>query len=377
MKTVKKSGRKYYCELCGKTFHSTPAALECMTTPICRGMNFPPAVVESIWRFRGCTIVLAETAAEALERSIKRYIVECGEKGLYADKKVLKGNEIVARVRKWTARITKSIKATTPIGMGKASRIHNGFVDHIFTHCWDKRSPIKPHHAAKLVEMLINDAIALSEENRSDVFWFETTYPGSTIFSAPHPEWVFNEAISAPLASYVSEMKSLGLLPKHVDEGIISWAESGSGVKIDSRKILSQMLDCVWSDEIRSWNFLKAAIVAIQKFVESVDRSAITSDEMAMDAYISVFDYIFPQEKKSGGNEVSMRLYLINQRHWIVAGNKEEARSVLMRKTGIVAMEIKGMSLDKFYYIPPSDERVRGSEIVSWHKVPAYVAMEK
>jgi hypothetical protein len=163
---------KFYCEFCGKRFHSAMAATECSATPACRGLGFPPKAIESQWKVRGCAVILSRTAAELLQKS------PAGK----TRKEVHKMGESIL---KWAGRVEEAICANTPITLGKRTRVHNGLVDFVWQNVWIKKAPLPNLHALELAHLYANDAKAFVSDRIEDgldqSFWFEETTPRASV----------------------------------------------------------------------------------------------------------------------------------------------------------------------------------------------------
>lgn len=336
---------KYYCEFCGTRFHTSPAALRCSKLLICRSMNFIPKEIESEWKVRGCALVLSEVVADSLEKNIARL----SELRANYDPRVAKrGHELLARLRMWNLRVNSSIKAVTPIGMGKASRIHNNLVDFIFKRAWNPKKPIPILHATEIANRFAFDACEWVRENASDRFWFEEKYP----------DFVMNETVSMPLASHISKMKDRGHISKELDSQIIAWATTREGVKIEGKGTLKLMLSAAWQDELRSWNFIQATTGSIQKWlVKSFDEQSLAYEYDDDSVYAELLEYIWNdgEEKRIQQEKIdkicnNMKLYLVNNRIYIAAQNKQEAKALLLKELSIVASSISSMYLEKDIY---------------------------
>ena len=348
---------KYYCEFCGMRFHTSPAALRCSNKKICRSMNFVPVSIESEWKVRGCALVLSEVVADSLEKNL----VVLSEQ-LKANQSIIKqGQILLSRLRMWNHRINASIKAVTPIGMGKASRVHNALVDFIFQKAWDPKQAIPIMHAAEVALRFAMDAGVWVQENASDKFWFEDT----------NPDFLLHETVSMPLASYISEMRDRRAISKELDEQIIAWAHHGNGVKIKGHGTLKLMLFAAWQDEARSWQFVQAALNAIMKWLNSsFSQETLRYDYNDDDVYSILLEYIWNdgaaqiakvvQQKKVTEN---MRLYFINNRIYVAATNKQEAKDALLKELGIVAGSISAINLEKKILIDNS--RMFAREVIS------------
>lgn len=62
--------------------------------------------------------------------------------------------------------------------------------------------------------------------------------------------------------------------------------------------------------------------------------------DRVMSCYERLYQWIFPEQRKP-----ELRLYLAGERLWIAAPTKAEAREVLRRETGLVALPMKGIAL--------------------------------
>jgi hypothetical protein len=120
--------------------------------------------------------------------------------------------------------------------------------------------------------------------------------------------------------------------------------------------LLGDMLDACWRDELRSWNFLEGAIETAIKDIErhgteaSLDLKKYSVD----DAYDMLMEYIWDQHssadveaKKKEQVLASLKCWLVDDRHWVLAESRRLAREVLVKETGLVGKTVVGVDVNK------------------------------
>lgn len=327
--------KKYYCEFCGKKFHSAVSAVECTASPACRAFGFPPAEVASSCKIRGCAIVLARTAAELMQKS---------PAGKTRPEVFDMGSQII----KWAHRVEDALSANTPISLGKRTRIHNGLVDFVWKRIWKRREPLPNIHALDLAMRYALDAKEFVkdkiEAGQHRTFWFEDT----------SREWMLYQAINMPLAIYITKMKERRAISKTLDLAIVQWSngeKAAVGESVNTSELVKEMLEHCWVDELRSWNYLigsmKTAIKWIEKngTVSSLDLSKHDTDEK----YAELLEYIW-DDKPAEKCATKRKLWIVNDRFWVVAENRAQARALLTKETGHIASSVQGVANGKKLY---------------------------
>lgn len=348
--------RRFYCEFCGKKFHNAVAAIECASGPACRAFGFPPAEVASSCKIRGCAIILARTAAELMQKSP-------------AGKTRPEVFDMGSRIIKWAYRVEDALAANTPISLGKRTRIHNGLVDFVWTRIWKKGEPLPNIHALDLAmryaldaKELVKDRIDGGQHGR---FWFEDT----------NPEWMLYSAINMPLAVYITEMKKRGAISKRLDNAIVDWSERKQLVDkeaVPTSTLLKEMLEHCWQDELRSWNYLIGAMKTAIKWIEkngtvsSLDLSNHNTDEK----YTDLLEYIW-DDKPTIQKKPVYKLWIVNDRFWVIAESRAEAKRLLTRDTGHIASNVQGISIGKKLYGANGEEETV-EQILSLAKTPGF-----
>ena len=325
--------QKYYCEFCGKRFHSAMAAIECARTPACRGFGFPPEHVVGSWKVRGCAIILATTAAELIHKSP-------------AGKTNPKVRELGDNILKWAKRVEEALCANTPLSLGKRTRLHNGLVDFVWSKVWTRGDALPNLHAIDLAAKYAFDAKEYVQETIESTltphFWFEHN----------HPEWLLYDCISVPLAVYITKMKGRNMVDKDLDLAIQAWGKRSELTgEYRTPAMLSLMLKHCWRDELRSWNFLLGALDTARKWIlkngtpASLDLSRHDTDK----AYETLLTYIW-DDPESAKPSVRLKLWLVNNRFWVAAKTRARAKEILTRDSGHVPREVRGIDKSKKLY---------------------------
>ena len=352
---------KYYCEFCGSRFHSPVAAIECTKGPACRAFGFPPKEVESSFKVRGCAIILARTAAELLQKSP-------------AGKARPEVYDMGTRIINWARRTEEALCANTPIALGKRTRIHNGLVDFVWAKVWKRGAPLPNIHALDLAQRYANDAKIYIEDRieagTDSQFWFE----------AEHPEYLLFDAISMPLAVYITKMKERRMIDKELDEAIVGWSARDQLMtgKLPTQKLLACMLKHCWKDELRNWNYLIGVLGTAIKWIErngteaSLDLTGYDTDEKYGTLLAYIWDDPIKEEKKP-----DLKLWLVNDRFWIVAESRRQAKDVLTLESGHVARDVRGIAPDKKLYDEKGRPAETAREILVKTKAPGLYGVEK
>lgn len=354
---------KYFCEFCGQKFHNHLAASECSRTPVCRGMGFPPKEVESAWKVRGCAIILATTAADMVLKSP-------------AGQSIKKLQTLAGNIKKWSRRAEEALCANTPLSLGKRARLHNGLVDFVWNDIWPKGAAIPNIHVLDLAQRYALDASIYIKDRIEDgldkKFWFEDK----------HAEWLFYPAINMPLATYITCMKNRRVVTKELDSAIIKWEESKKLEFVEEdeenggpARFLELMLEHCWRDELRSWNFLIGALGTTIKHIE--EHGSIKSLDLTnfdtYEVYIKLLDYIWDDKKEPTATS-KLKLWLVNDRFWVAAENKAQAKEVLVRDTGHVPRDVKGVDLNKKLHALDGTSETAG-EMLSRYKEPQFIGV--
>ena len=87
--------------------------------------------------------------------------------------------------------------------------------------------------------------------------------------------------------------------------------------------------------------------------------------DRVMECYERLYQWTFPEPRKP-----ELRLYLAGERLWIAAPTKAEAREVLRRETGLVALPMKGIALGENL----DDGRTAADLLATAQGVPGIVA---
>jgi len=328
---------RYFCEFCGQRFHSAVAAIECARTTACRGFGFPPPAIVGTWKVRGCAIILATTAADMIRKSP-------------AGKTQPEVRKMADDISKWARRAEEALCANTPLSLGKRTRVHNGLVDFVWDRVWRRSDAIPNLHALDLALRYAEDAKEFVRERIEKElhrkFWFQDE----------HPEWLLYDVINVPLAVYITQMKVRNQVSKKLSEAIAYW---GNPLRTGQApaEILETMLRHCWQDEFRSWNFmigaLKKAITTIEAkgTPVSLDLSAFDADEK----YGVLLAYIWDDPVEEDPRP-DLKLWLINERFWVAAVTRQEAKDVLTRDSGHIPKTIRGIIGDKKLFGPNGEE---------------------
>jgi hypothetical protein len=337
------------------------AAIECARTEACRAFGFPPKEVSSAFKVRGCAIVLARTAAELLQKSpaarTRREVYDMG-----------------SNIIRWARRAEEALCANTPIALGKRTRLHNGLVDFVWQNVWKRGDPLPNIHALDLAQRYAFDAKAYVEDRiesgQDDTFWFE----------ADHSEYLLFDAVSVPLAIYITKMKERHMVEKELDQAILSWNARKQLIdgKLPEPKFLGLMLKHCWRDELRNWNYLIGALGTAIKWIEkngteaSLDLSNHDTDEK----YAILLEYIWDDPVKTEPKK-KLKFWLINNRFWVVAEKRSEAKRILTLETGHIAKDIKGVPMNKKLYDEKGEVEETVEQILSKMNEPCFYGVEK
>lgn len=349
---------KYFCEFCGQRFHSPVAAIECARMPACRGFGFPPAGIVGSWKVRGCPIILARTAAELLQKSP-------------AGQTIPRVKEMGDNIIKWARRTEEALCANTPLSLGKRTRVHNGLVDFVWGNVWKKGTPLPNIHALDLARRYAFDAKIFIQDRLEDglcsKFWFEDE----------HPEWLLYDVINVPLAVYVTKLKDRGMVNKELDAGIKFWGARDQLRDIDPPEgMLGQMLEHCWRDELRSWNYMIGALDTAMRWIEkngtaaSLDLSDFDTDE----AYEKLLAYIW-DDRVDEKPLLDLKLWLVNDRFWVAAEKRAEAKEILTKESGHIAKSVKGVPLTKKLYDEKGREVETAGDLLARFNKPQFIGV--
>ena len=337
--------KKYWCEYCGTTFHNKEMATMCRKLPACRGLGFPKAPVLSSWKVRGCAVILARTAGDMLQKSP-------------AARSCVRPQKMGQGIKKWADRAYKALEANTPISLGCATRIHRGLEKFVEERVWGNRAKIPNLYLLEVAARYVFDAKEfvkdVIEAGTHRQFWFQDE----------HPEWLLYDAVSTPLAIYVSQMKvrkqTSGVIDRALEAyGHPSRPKNPKEVRPVEVDLLGEMLDHCWKDELRAWNYLEGAIQTAIRDIEkngtpeSLDLQAFDVDG----AYQALMDYIWDEEAKERErqnrlrrNVKNLKCWLVDERHWVLAEYRRDALIVLVKDTGLVGREVLGIDPNKKLY---------------------------
>lgn len=326
--------QKYFCEYCGKTFHSPLGPSICSSLTVCRGMNNPPLPVIGTFKVRACAVVLARTAGDMLRKSP-------------AARSCVKTQKMGQRIIDWSDRAYKALEANTPISLGCASKVQVGLSQFVSAKLWNNREGIPNRYLLELAGMYTDAAKAFVEDRIEKglhtSFWFEDE----------HKEWLVYDAVSMPLALYISKLKQRRQTSKELDRLIVEYGERRPE-RAPGRAILEKMLDHCWRDELRSWRFLEGALDTSAKHIEKYGtaRSNDLEGFDPLEAYNTLYDYIWGDEEalqrgKKPEPDKKLKAWLVGDRFWVAATSRSEARTVLRKDTGHVANKVIGVSPEK------------------------------
>lgn len=353
--------KKYWCEYCGTVFHTEIAATRCTKLKACRGLGFPPKAVLGRVRIRASAAILARTAGDLLQKSP-------------AARSCDKPKKMGQRIMDWSDRAYKALEANTPISLGCATRIHRGLTDFVEEKIWKNTVALPNLYVIEVADRYVFDAIEVISEiieaQAHRQFWFQET----------NPEWLLYDAVSTPLAIYISQMKL-----RRQTNGVISQALQDYGdpnrprnpkevrpVEVD---LLGEMLDHCWRDELRAWRFLQGALATARKDIlahgtkESVDLTVHDPDK----AYIALTDYIWAEEAPAPKEEKKLKCWLVDNRHWVIAENRKRALYILVKDTGLIGKAVAGMDPSKKLYDEQGQYCETVSELVSRYGQEVYV----
>jgi len=329
----------HWCEYCGTVFHTAAGAAQCRKLPACSNLGFPPKQVVGNWKVRGCAALLARTAGDMLARS---------SVARQSDKVKMKGENIM----KWADRAYKALEANTPISLGCATRLHRGLTGFVDKHVWSRHARLPHLFIIEVASLYVTDAIEfvfeVIETESHKMFWFQEQ----------HPEFLLYDAVSTPLAIYISQMKVRRQTNGAIDAALQAYGhpsrpKNHKEVRPVEVDLLGEMLDHCWRDELRAWRYLQGALDTARKDIhrhgteESTDLSKHDPDL----AYMSLMDFIWaeelPAKAKSGP---PMKLWLVDDRHWVAALNRKNALRVIAKDTGLICKKVEGVDLKKKLY---------------------------
>ena len=331
--------KKYWCEYCGSVFHTEAAAIRCTKLKACRGLGFPPKPVLGSCKVRASAAILARTAGDLLMKSP-------------AARSCVRAQKMGQRIMDWSDRSYKALEANTPISLGCATRIHRGLTDFVEESIWKNTVALPNLYVIEVADRYVFDAIVFVEDiiqaGSHRKFWFQEQ----------HPEWLLYDAVSTPLAVYISQMKlrrqTSGLIDQALqDYGDPNRPRNPKEVRPVEVDLLGEMLDHCWRDELRAWRFLQGALGTARKDIlahgtkESVDLTVHDPDK----AYIALTDYIWaedaPMAKKP---EKKLKCWLVDDRHWVIAENRQRAKLILTSDVGLIGDMVTGVNPSKKLY---------------------------
>ena len=333
--------KKYWCEYCGTTFHTKAAATRCTKLKACRGLGFPPRPVLGSCKVRTSAAILARTSGDMLKKS---------PIGRQSDKVQKMGQRIID----WADRAYKATEANTPISLGCATRLHKGLTDFVENHLWKNTARLPNLYVVEVADRYVFDAMELVKEiidtGSHRKFWFQDK----------NPEWLLYDACSMPLAIYISQMKMRRQTSKILDQALTAYGHpdrprNPKEVRPVEADMLGEMLDHCWRDELRAWRFLQGALATARKDIlahgtpESLDLTHYDPD----DAYIALTDYIWAEEaptQKKPALGGPLKLWLVDNRHWVAAKNRKRASLILTSDVGLVGKNVVGVSANKKLY---------------------------
>ena len=349
---------RYFCEFCGKKFHNPIAAIECSRTEVCRHFGFPPREVVGNYRVRCCALTLAKTAAELMQKSpagkTRPEVFAMGE-----------------RIIKWAHRAEEAMATGTPIALGKKTRIHNGLVDFVWANVWKRKEPLPNLHALELAHLYATDAKELVaeaiEKGQTSKFWFMDE----------HPEYLLLSPVNMPLATYITGMKNRKMIDKDLDAAILEWEKSG-GEKKAGPDLVGKMLEHCWRDELRNWNFLLGSMETAMKWIKKngTANSLDLSRHNASEKYEILMAYIW-DEQTIKKNYPELKLWLVDERFWVIAHSRQAAKQVLVQGSGIIAKNVQGIPSGKKLYDEAGLVAETAGEILAKANRPTIYGVER
>ena len=323
--------RKYWCEYCGSVFHTEAAAIRCTKLKVCRSLGFPPKPVLGSCKIRTSASILARTAGDMLQKS---------PVGLQNDRVRNMGQRIID----WSDRAYKAGEANTPISLGCATRISKGLTRFVEEHLWKNKTKLPNLYIIEVADRYVFDAMEFVKEvidtGSHRKFWFQEE----------NPEWLLYDAVSTPLAIYISQMKMRRQTNGAIDQALTAYGHPSrprnpKEVRPVGVDLLGEMLDHCWRDELRAWRFLQGALNTARKDIiargtpESLDLSTYDPDK----AYIALLDYIWAEDAPAPKKEKKLKLWLVDDRHWVIAENRQRVKPVLVKDTGLLCGTITGV----------------------------------
>jgi hypothetical protein len=255
------------------------------------------------------------------------------------------------RIIDWSDRAYKAMEANTPISLGCATRLHRGLTGFVEEHLWKNTTRLPNLYIIEVADRYVFDALEFVKEiidtGSHRKFWFQEE----------HPEWLLYDAVSTPLAIYISQMKIRRQTNGVIDQALQAYGHPSRPrntrevrpVEVD---LLGEMLDHCWRDELRAWRFLQGALATAKKDIlahgtpESLDLSNHDPDK----AYIELSDYIWAEEAPVQKKEKPLKCWLVDDRHWVIAEDRQRARLILVSDVGLLCNTITGVDPRKKLY---------------------------
>jgi len=353
--------KKYWCEYCGSVFHTEAAAIRCTKLKACRGLGFPPKPILGSCKVRASAAILARTAGDMLMKSpVGRQEARVQKMG--------------QRIIDWSDRAYKAMEANTPISLGCATRLHRGLTSFVEEHLWKNTTRLPNLYIIEVADRYVFDALEFVKEiidtNAHRKFWFQED----------HPEWLLYDAVSTPLAIYISEMKMRRQTNGVIDQALQAYGHPSRPrnpkevrpVEVD---LLGEMLDHCWRDELRAWRFLQGALATAKKDIlahgtpESLDLTNHNPDK----AYIALTDYIWAEEAPAPKKKKPLKLWLVDNRHWVIAENRQRVRLVLVSDVGLLCDKIVGVPPSKKLYDEHGTPLETAEELINRYGRETYV----
>lgn len=351
---------KFRCEYCGSRFHSHLGAAGCAKLPVCRGMNFPPAGIVGSFRIRACAIILARTAGDMLLRSP-------------AARSCVRSQKMAQRIIDWSDRVYKATEANTPLSLGRAARVQEGLVRFVEEKLWKNKTGIPNLYLLELAGMYAEAAkefvIDRIESGRHTDFWFEET----------NSNWLLYDAVSMPLAQYMAKMHERRQTSGILDKMVSGYGKHQLVMGPPPKKMLEEMLDHCWKDELRAWRFLEGALDTAAKHIRQHGTPA-SNDLSKFDplaAYNQLFDYIWSDDSQpvAKKDEKPLKVWLVGKRFWVAARSRKDAPDILARDTGLVSSGVEGVDPRKKLYDEANREAGTVGDMLASISEPQFIGV--